>query len=916
MTEDAQRTIYLMPLDSPNATLANAGGKGLNLARLVRAGFRVPGGFVATTAAYAEFVAANGLDAEIATVLAGVDCDDPAALETAAVHIRAAFERGNMAPAFAAAVDTAYAAMGAPPVAVRSSATAEDLPDLSFAGQQDTLLNIVDAASLHRAIVRCWSSLWTARAIGYRARNAIDQEQVALAVVVQAMVPAEASGVLFTANPLTGKRTETVIDATLGLGEALVSGQVEPDHYVVDTRRRTILDKTLGVKAITITGAAAGGTVTVAADAATRQAIPDAVILDLVDLGARVAAFYDAPQDIEWAWADGELHLLQARPITSLFPVPAGMPPEPLKVMMAFSAVQGIFEPLTPLGQDTMKTVLRGGGKLFGYDTGIERQRTFTIAAERIYINFTPVLSNAAGRQILPRIAGAIDPGVAQAFAELVDDPRLAPQRSGISPNALRRILGFALPMAGRVRRAWQQPAAERARVTTLMDEIVAATASRVAAKGDLWGDYALRLQVLLDARNLFPDVVIPNGVAVVVAGMIPFFGILQRFAREAARVTGDPAVALLPLEIARSLPHNVTTEMDLALWQTAQNLRHEPESAHLFATTDAAALADLYLARRLPPFAQGVIAAFMAKYGMRGLGEIDLGRPRWREQPEHIMQVLQSYLRIEDPVQAPDAVFARGKLASTAAAERLEAAVRQVPGGALKARLVRAAIVRYRALAGLREAPKFFAVRMMGLIRQGLLESGAALCDAGLLAAPDDLFFLYVRELEEIARLRTIPASLRAQIAERRALRAREMLRKQLPRVLLSDGTCYYDGVRAADGDASAIVGDPVSPGVVEGTVRVVFNPNGTQLAPGEILVCPGTDPAWTPLFLAAGGLVMEVGGMMTHGSVVAREYGIPAVVGVHEATRRLQTGDRVRVDGSSGAVTVLAKRIGNDDK
>ncbi len=470
--------------------------------------------------------------------------------------------------------------------------------------------------------------------------------------------------------------------------------------------------------------------------------------------------------------------------------------------------------------------------------------------------------------------------------------------------------------MAGRVRRAWQHPDAERARVTALMDDIVATTAQQLAPTGDLWRDFARRVQALLDARDLFPDVVIPNGLAVVVAGMIPFFGILQRFAREAARVTGDPAVALLPLEIARSLPYNVTTEMDLALWQTAQNLRHESESARLFASTPAAELAARYLARELPPFAQGVIAAFLAKYGMRGLGEIDLGRPRWREQPEHIMQVLQSYLRIDDPAQAPDAVFARGKLAAAAAAERLEAAVRQVPGGVLKARLVRAAIVRYRALAGLREAPKFFAVRMMGLIRAGLLESGAALVAAGLLDAPDDLFFLYVRELEEIARLRTIPAPLREQIAERRAARAREMRRKQLPRVLLSDGTCYYEGVRSADGDAGAIVGDPVSPGVVEGTVHVVFNPTGTQLAPGEILVCPGTDPAWTPLFLAAGGLVMEVGGMMTHGSVVAREYGIPAVVGVHDATGRLQTGDRVRVDGSSGVVTILASRAGSSDE
>ena len=370
---------------------------------------------------------------------------------------------------------------------------------------------------------------------------------------------------------------------------------------------------------------------------------------------------------------------------------------------------------------------------------------------------------------------------------------------------------------------------------------------------------------------------VIPNGVAVVIAGMIPFFGILQRFAQEAARATGQPEVAQLPLAMARGLPYNVTTEMDLALWQTAVNLRGEPESAHFFAVTPAAELAARYLDGRLPRFAQGVVAAFMEKYGIRGLGEIDLGRPRWREQPEPIMQVLQSYLRIEDPAQAPDAVFGRGAVAAAAAANRLEAAVRKSRGGRIKVRLVRWATRRYRALAGLREAPKFFAIRMMSLIRQGLLASGADFVAAGLLGEADDLFFLQVRELQVIGQRRTVPPDFRARIAERRALRARELRRKQQPRVLLSDGTCFFAGVRGADGAADTLVGDPVSPGLVEGTVHIVFDPTGAQLAPGEILVCPGTDPAWTPLFLAAGGLVMEVGGMMTHGSVVARDMGSP---------------------------------------
>jgi rifampicin phosphotransferase len=264
--------------------------------------------------------------------------------------------------------------------------------------------------------------------------------------------------------------------------------------------------------------------------------------------------------------------------------------------------------------------------------------------------------------------------------------------------------------------------------------------------------------------------------------------------------------------------------------------------------------------------------------------------------------------LQIDNPEMAPDVVFERGATAAGKAGALLESEVRKLRFGRIKAGIVRFGVKRYRALAGLREAPKFFAIRMMSLMRAGLLQSGQNFVNAGYLIQVDDLFFLKFNELDAISEGDDAQWSLlRKKIAERRALRAREMQRVQIPRVLLSDGTTFYEGVVVSGDDSGAIIGDPVSPGMVEGTVRVVFNPHGTQLEPGEILVCPGTDPAWTPLFLAAGGLIMEVGGMMTHGSVVAREYGIPAVVGVNQATQRLQTGDRVRLDGSNGRIEII---------
>jgi len=395
----------LTPLDSPEAELKLVGGKGANLAKLARLGFPVPNGFLIPTTLYRQFIETNNIQTGIREILDGLDFGLPSALEAASEQIRDSFDKAVFPHALKDLLGIGYGWMGSPPVAVRSSATAEDLPDLSFAGQQDTYLNVVGTDALCRAVVNCWASLWTGRAIGYRARNEIDQFEVNLAVVVQEMVQSEASGVLFTANPLNGRRSETVIDATLGLGEALVSGQVEPDHYVVETLHRRLLSKTLGAKATVIRGQSSGGTEIEKKDPASpdKQAIPDEIILDLVEIGRQVEADFGVPQDIEWAWAGGKLYLLQARPITSLYPLPEGMPAEPLKVMMAFSAVQGIFEPFTPLGQDTGKLISTGLARLLSYRVTMEEQKAFYLAGERLFINFTPVLKNTIGRKIIHR---------------------------------------------------------------------------------------------------------------------------------------------------------------------------------------------------------------------------------------------------------------------------------------------------------------------------------------------------------------------------------------------------------------------------------------------------------------------------------------------------------------------------------
>ena len=342
--------MIILPFGSAEATLEMAGGKGMNLARLTRTGFAVPPGFIISTNAYREFVDANRWLPTILSGVADLSAADAGAMERASSQIRVAFTAGKMPEELEAAIRAPYADLKNKPIAVRSSATAEDLPDLSFAGQQDTYLNVIGAEQLLEAVVNCWSSLWTARAIVYRIRNHVDHHEAALAVIVQEMVQSEASGVLFTANPLTGMRSESVIDATLGLGEALVSGQVEPDHYVVDTLNSRILAKTLGAKKISTRGKTGGGVEVIEEEAESKQALSDAEIQELAAVGQQIQKEYGSPQDIEWAFAEKKLYILQSRAITSLYPLP-NESIDPLVIWFSFGSVQGILGAITPLGQ-------------------------------------------------------------------------------------------------------------------------------------------------------------------------------------------------------------------------------------------------------------------------------------------------------------------------------------------------------------------------------------------------------------------------------------------------------------------------------------------------------------------------------------------------------------------------------------
>ncbi|MFC4113526.1 PEP/pyruvate-binding domain-containing protein [Nonomuraea zeae] len=845
--------------------LAETGGKAANLGELTRAGLPVPPGWVLTTEAYRQ-------------VATGLETSGDGLAERARRHLLQA----PVPEAVHETIVTSYAALGDDvPVAVRSSATAEDLPFASFAGQQDTYLNVVGAQAVVEAVRRCWASLWTDRAVAYRESNGIDHASVRLAVVVQVMVDAQVAGVMFTANPVTGRRREAVIDASPGLGEAVVSGAVNPDRFVVSGGE--VIERRAGDKHLAIRALPGGGTERVESVESAGDdgfCLTDAQVRELAELGTRVEDHYGAPQDTEWAIdADGRLWLTQARPITTLYPLPDATRPG-LRVYFSLNVVQGVMGPLTPLGRSALRLVSAGGASLFGYGPAepLDGAPFLSESGQRLWIDLTTAVRSRAGRVILPRMLTLGEARTAPIFDRLVQDPRLSLVHTSRRP-VLRALRRFAarIHAPSRVLLALTRPPkalAHAARVGERLDERLRLPDNVTPAQRL---DHAERV-----LAGTFPAIISIMPIVITGYGL---YGL-------AAKLAGVPMNDLL--DVLRSVPHNPTTEMDLELWDLATRIEAEP-----FRSGPVAELVRRYRAGELPPAAQQGVAAFLDKYGHRGVAEIDMGLPRWSEDPAHILGVLANYLRMDGGAElAPAALFAKGTEEARAAVAHVVAQARRK--GRWRAAVVRFGLGRTRTYAGLRELPKFYAVKTLAAIRRSLLVAGEHLVGLGVIDSPEDVAWLDLAEI----RAALDGGDLRERVARRRAAYEQEARRRHVPRVLLSDGT--EPEALAQSAEEGALTGTAASAGTVTGVARVVLDPIGAHLEPGEILVCPSTDPGWTPLFLTAGGLVMEMGGAMSHGAVVAREYGIPAVVGVPDATHRIATGQEITVNGAAGTVTL----------
>ncbi|CCQ47201.1 pyruvate phosphate dikinase, PEP/pyruvate binding domain protein [Pseudarthrobacter siccitolerans] len=895
--DDAGTGLVVDLLELSSASLESVGGKALNLGRLAAADFPVPPGFCLTTAGYRKAAPAE-LDIITARLDAAERSDGGRGLTDErnglARQAREAMTAAPVPPDVESAIREAYAALGSGPVAVRSSATAEDLPFASFAGQQDSFMDVVGADAVVEAVRRCWASLWTDRAVAYRTTNGISHRDVGLAVVIQKMVGAGTAGVLFTANPVTGTRTETVIDASPGPGQAVVSGSVNPDHFVVETASGRILQQPQG-RAPSLTG-------------------PQ--LRELTALGDAAQRLFNTPQDVEWVIdGGGTAWLTQSRPITTLYPLPEedpfhgptggdGMAPAAgaasgtdTRVYLCGTLLQGLTRPITPMGLHVL-ALMRGNNK--------GPWKTVNPGL-RMYVDLTPILRNKSGREMMAKVLPLADGRSAAILPALLDDLRFsvarpARRKSGHKDSTASarthtkgaegtQGLGVFLGLIPGMVRALLWPDRELRRARRYQDRLAAGLALPLPATA------ARRLQHTEDILATSVNSLIQASLPAPAAGYLTLAA-----ARRLLRGIAEPR----ELEaVLRGLPHNVTTIMDLELWHLAVSIGSDPEARRTFTELQPGELAARYKAGALPAAAQSGLHAFLSQYGHRAVAEIDLGMPRWFEEPDHILGMISNYLRVDDPAQAPDRRFAR-------AAEHAEARISELVERAgtksrLRGRLVAWCLRRTRQLAGLRELPKFCIVLVLAEMHRQLTEVGATLVKDGSITASHDVFFLDFDEL----RVGLRGADLKGIVAGRRRLYDVELRRRRIPRLLLSDGTDVEAAMMAVAAAlpqpvaADRLTGTPASAGSATGKVRVVMDPVGAHLEPGEILVAPSTDPGWTPLFMTAGALVMEMGGVVSHGAVVAREYGIPAVVGVADATTRLHDGQSITVDGAAGTVT-----------
>lgn len=856
MVASGRHVLGFPEIDQSRAAVV--GGKGAHLAELSRIdGVRVPPGFCVTTDAFRRVVA----DALADRIERLSRPDD--AIGALSADLRRAVEAVTIPDDVAAAIfarlddNAAYA--------VRSSATAEDLPTASFAGRHDTYLNVVGREAVLQHIKLCWASLFTERAVAYRLRSGFDHRKVQMAVVVQRMVVPEASGVLFTADPVTSNRKVVSVEAGFGLGEALVSGLVNADVYKV--RDGEIVEKKVASKRLAVHAVPGGGTREVAIEPGAQQqpALTDEQVLRLAGLGRRIEAHFGRPQDIEWCLVDGGFQVVQSRPITTLFPVPEAAD-EANRVYLSVGHQQMMTDAMKPLGLSVWQ---------------LTTPRPMAEAGGRLFVDVTAHLATEKGRDALLDALRTSDPLTGDALRTVLDRDFL-PAPSSADPTVP--------PVTPAPSTIDNDPAIVAELIANWQTSLATLSRDIRTKQGSALLDFIR--EDLQELRRLLFE---PRSYQAIMAGMDASWWLNQHM----HEWLGEENAADT---LTQSAPDNITSEMGLALLDVADAIRPHPEVVEFLRQVEDDRFLD-----ELPKLSGGpeslhAIRTYLDKYGMRCVGEIDITRPRWSEHPTALVPVILGNIDTFEP-GAGRRRFDQGRQEAWQKEQGLLERLRALPDGDAKAEETKSTIDRLRTFIGYREYPKYAMISRYFIYKQALLAEADRLVRTGVLDTREGIYYLRFEELHNAIRTGHVDNDLIRQRAD--AFTTHQTLTP--PRVLTSDGETITGTYRRESVPTDALAGLPVSTGIVEGRARVVLDMTEADLEADDILVTSYTDPSWSPVFVMIKGLVTEVGGLMTHGAVIAREYGLPTVVGVENATRLIRDGQRIRVNGTNGYVEIL---------